>query len=80
MNAFKSGWFTELCPSGGDYRENNKNVKDEILNNGDVGENGINKSNASCGSVWSGQAISLKVDDEIYHKKSMYQDVRVFKR
>jgi len=82
MNAFTNGWFTELCPSG-DVPENNREA--EKIKNGhvdNVHENGINNTNTNntgCGTVWSGQAISLKVDQEIFHKKSTYQDIRVFK-
>lgn len=30
--------------------------------------------------LWPGQAFSLKVEEELYHQKSAYQDIKVFKR
>lgn len=31
-------------------------------------------------TLWPGQAMSLKVSEVLYNKKSKYQDVMVFKR
>lgn len=31
-------------------------------------------------TLWPGQAMSLQVEEELYHKKSKFQDVMVFKR
>ncbi len=30
--------------------------------------------------LWPGQAFSLKIEKELYHQKSKYQDIRVIKR
>lgn len=38
----------------------------------------ISPSN-ECGS-WEGQALSLEVEEVLFHKKSNFQDVLVFKR
>ena len=31
-------------------------------------------------SFWPGQAFSLEIDEVLYHQRSKYQDVLVFKR
>jgi spermidine synthase len=31
-------------------------------------------------NLWPGQAMSLKVDEVLFHEKSKFQDVIVFKR
>ena len=31
-------------------------------------------------TLWPGQAMSLEVEEVLYHKKSQFQDVMVFKR
>ena len=32
------------------------------------------------GDLWAGQSFSLEVDEVLFHEKSKYQDVMVFKR
>lgn len=32
------------------------------------------------GGLWAGQAFSLEVEEELFHEKSKYQDVFLFKR
>lgn len=34
----------------------------------------------ACGNAWPGQAFSLQVEEELFHERSQYQDILVFRR
>lgn len=72
MDHIQKGWFTEFSP---DDLERIKN------GGGDAGANKQLKSDgADMGGAWPGQAFSLQVEEVLFHEKSKYQDVLVFKR
>ncbi|KAE9548407.1 hypothetical protein FO519_008388 [Halicephalobus sp. NKZ332] len=69
MNHILKGWFTELSSEDieGINNESNGNSKQ------------VNLDEATTEITWSGQAFSLQVDKVLFHEKSKYQDVLVFK-
>jgi spermidine synthase len=70
MNVIRNGWFTEFSPDDlekiehGESAISNKQLKSDGKNMGDA---------------WPGQAFSLQVEDVLFHQRSKYQDVLVFK-
>uniref|UniRef100_A0A7E4VJ12 Spermidine synthase n=1 Tax=Panagrellus redivivus TaxID=6233 RepID=A0A7E4VJ12_PANRE len=69
MDTLQKGWFTEFSPD--DL---------EVINNAASGDSKQLKSDGvEMGGAWPGQAFSLQVDEVLFHEKSKYQDVLVFK-
>ena len=70
MDLLQKGWFTEFSPD--DL---------EKIKNGTAGDSKQLKSDGvDMGGAWPGQAFSLQIDQVLFHQKSKYQDVLVFKR
>ncbi|MFH4976387.1 hypothetical protein AB6A40_003096 [Gnathostoma spinigerum] len=69
MNKLVSGWFTEFSPDD----------VEKISGKGDGKNKTLKSDGESMGSAWSGQAFSLDVDEILFHEKSKYQDVLVFR-
>ncbi|KAE9555166.1 hypothetical protein FO519_001661 [Halicephalobus sp. NKZ332] len=69
MDLLQKGWFTEFSPD--DL---------ERIKNGTAGDAKQLKSDGiDMGGAWPGQAFSLQIDEVLFHEKSKYQDVLVFK-
>uniref|UniRef100_A0A158P9S5 PABS domain-containing protein n=1 Tax=Angiostrongylus cantonensis TaxID=6313 RepID=A0A158P9S5_ANGCA len=67
MDLLHKGWFTEFSPDDLERMKNEGNVK-QMKSDGVV-----------MGGAWPGQAFSLKVKEVLFHQRSDYQDVLVFK-
>lgn len=80
MNFINNGWFTELSPDSHPHQmsfdkpsfENDKSSPNKPSSL-EIDQREENKG-------WQGQAFSLKVSEILYHEKSSYQDILVFKR
>lgn len=64
MDSFKKGWFTELSPVSEEGAQQDEENPDSSIG-------------ASVG--WPGQAFSIEVDRVLFHERSKFQDVLVFK-
>jgi spermidine synthase len=69
MDLLQKGWFTEFSP---DDIENIKNTS-----SGDSKQ--LKSDGKEMGGAWPGQAFSLQIEQVLFHEKSKYQDVLVFK-
>uniref|UniRef100_A0A1I7XBE5 PABS domain-containing protein n=1 Tax=Heterorhabditis bacteriophora TaxID=37862 RepID=A0A1I7XBE5_HETBA len=69
MNVLHKGWFTEFSPD--DLEKVNKS------GNGDTKM--LKSDGMSMGGAWPGQAFSIQVKEILFHEKSKFQDVLVFK-
>ncbi|KAK5966703.1 Putrescine aminopropyltransferase [Trichostrongylus colubriformis] len=69
MDCLRKGWFTEFSP------DDLERMKKE----GSSDSNLSNSDGVIMGGAWPGQAFSLKVKEVLFHEKSDYQDVLVFK-
>lgn len=70
MDLLQKGWFTEFSP---DDLEKIKNTS-----SGDSKQ--LKSDGVEMGGAWPGQAFSLQIEKVLFHEKSKYQDVLVFKR
>ncbi|XGW07892.1 hypothetical protein V3C99_010760 [Haemonchus contortus] len=69
MDFLQKGWFTEFSPD--DL---------ERMKQGEASDSKQLKSDGVVmGGAWPGQAFSLKVKEILFHEKSEYQDILVFK-
>ncbi|VDN60809.1 unnamed protein product [Dracunculus medinensis] len=69
MDLLHKGWFTEFSPD--DYeavKNGEKRLDKEMMVN-----------YQACGNAWPGQAFSLQVEEELFHERSQYQDILVFR-
>jgi spermidine synthase len=69
MDLLQKGWFTEFSP---DDLEKIKNTS-----SGDSKQ--LKSDGKEMGGAWPGQAFSLQIEQVLFHEKSKYQDVLVFK-
>ncbi|VDL75867.1 unnamed protein product [Nippostrongylus brasiliensis] len=69
MDVLHKGWFTEFSP------DDLERMKQE--GTGDSKQ--LKSDGVVMGGAWPGQAFSLKVKEILFHEKSEYQDVLVFK-
>jgi spermidine synthase len=69
MDLLQKGWFTEFSP---DDLEKIKNTS-----SGDSKQ--LKSDGKGMGGAWPGQAFSLQIEQVLFHEKSKYQDVLVFK-
>jgi spermidine synthase len=69
MDLLQKGWFTEFSP---DDIEKIKNTS-----SGDSKQ--LKSDGKEMGGAWPGQAFSLQIEQVLFHEKSKYQDVLVFK-
>jgi spermidine synthase len=69
MDLLQKGWFTEFSP---DDLEKIKNTS-----SGDSKQ--LKSDGKEMGGAWPGQAFSLQIEKVLFHEKSKYQDVLVFK-
>jgi spermidine synthase len=69
MDLLQKGWFTEFSP---DDLETIKNTS-----SGDSKQ--LKSDGKEMGGAWPGQAFSLQIEQVLFHEKSKYQDVLVFK-
>lgn len=65
----QKGWFTEFSP------DDLEAIKNEVS-----GTKQLKSDNVEMGGAWPGQAFSLQIEKVLFHEKSKYQDVLVFKR
>ncbi|PIO66228.1 hypothetical protein TELCIR_12066 [Teladorsagia circumcincta] len=70
MDILHKGWFTEFSP------DDLEKMKQE----GSSDSKQLKSDGVVMGGAWPGQAFSLKVKEVLFHEKSEYQDVLVFKR
>ncbi|VDN27850.1 unnamed protein product [Gongylonema pulchrum] len=75
MNKFRDGWFTELTPAP--LVDCTEESSDDEASGGDALAGGDCAEEK--GALWPGQAFSLEVDQVLFHERSKYQDVLVFK-
>ena len=73
MDLLHKGWFTEFSPD--DLERLKKGDSDA-----DVSSKQLKSDGADMGGAWPGQAFSLQVEEVLFHERSKYQDVLVFKR
>uniref|UniRef100_A0A913I620 Spermidine synthase n=1 Tax=Strongyloides stercoralis TaxID=6248 RepID=A0A913I620_STRER len=69
MDTLHKGWFSEFSPDDLEKMKNG-NFDDSKL---------LTSDGQKMGGAWPGQCFSLKVDKVLFHEKSLYQDVLVFK-
>ncbi|CAJ0587096.1 unnamed protein product, partial [Mesorhabditis spiculigera] len=69
VDRLHKGWFTEFSPDDLEKMNDTGNASSKELRSD--GEN--------MGGAWPGQAFSLQIREVLYHEKSKYQDVLVFK-
>jgi|UniRef100_A0AC35GRE2 spermidine synthase len=69
MDLLQKGWFTEFSP---DDLEKIKHTS-----SGDSKQ--LKSDGKEMGGAWPGQAFSLQIEKVLFHEKSKYQDVLVFK-
>uniref|UniRef100_A0A914YRR9 Spermidine synthase n=1 Tax=Panagrolaimus superbus TaxID=310955 RepID=A0A914YRR9_9BILA len=69
MDLLQKGWFTEFSP---DDLEKIKKTS-----SGDSKQ--LKSDGKEMGGAWPGQAFSLQIEEVLFHEKSKYQDVLVFK-
>jgi spermidine synthase len=69
MDLLQKVWFTEFSP---DDLEKIKNIS-----SGDSKQ--LKSDGKEMGGAWPGQAFSLQIEQVLFHEKSKYQDVLVFK-
>ncbi|KAH7697612.1 Protein SPDS-1 a, partial [Aphelenchoides avenae] len=72
MDLLHKGWFTEFSPD--DLEKLKKGDNDA-----DVSNKQLKSDGADMGGAWPGQAFSLQVEKVLFHERSKYQDVLVFK-
>ncbi|KAH7698389.1 Protein SPDS-1 b [Aphelenchoides avenae] len=72
MDLLHKGWFTEFSPD--DLERLKKGDNDA-----DVSSKQLKSDGADMGGAWPGQAFSLQVEEVLFHERSKYQDVLVFK-
>uniref|UniRef100_A0AC34GHL2 PABS domain-containing protein n=1 Tax=Panagrolaimus sp. ES5 TaxID=591445 RepID=A0AC34GHL2_9BILA len=70
MDLLQKGWFTEFSPD--DLEKIKKS------SSGDSKQ--LKSDGKEMGGAWPGQAFSLQIEEVLFHEKSKYQDVLVFKR
>jgi hypothetical protein len=68
MDAFQKGWFTEI------------NVADFPCESGIKQDTQLKSDGQDMGESWPGQAFSLQSKEVLFHERSKFQDVLVFKR
>uniref|UniRef100_A0A915KXW6 Spermidine synthase n=1 Tax=Romanomermis culicivorax TaxID=13658 RepID=A0A915KXW6_ROMCU len=76
MEKFTKGWFTELSP---DVDHTNESVHLHKTADGRQISPDDSPLDEKINKGWKGQAFSLKVDQVLFHEKSDYQDVLIFK-
>ncbi|CAJ0959638.1 unnamed protein product, partial [Mesorhabditis belari] len=69
MDSLHKGWFTEFSPDD----------LEKIKNTGNGQDKQLRSDGQEMGGAWPGQAFSLQVQEVLFHEKSQYQDVLVFK-
>uniref|UniRef100_A0A1I7YRW7 Spermidine synthase n=1 Tax=Steinernema glaseri TaxID=37863 RepID=A0A1I7YRW7_9BILA len=69
MDLLQKGWFTEFSPDD----------LERIKNSSDGKEKQLKSDGEDMGGAWPGQAFSLQMEEVLFHEKSLYQDVLVFK-
>lgn len=83
MDKLHKGWFTEFSPDDA-ARMENPGAKVCELNQRFLETSAEDKllrsDGEAMGGAWPGQAFSLQVEEVLFHEKSLYQDVLVFKR
>ncbi|KHJ85689.1 putative spermidine synthase [Oesophagostomum dentatum] len=70
MDLLHKGWFTEFSPDD----------LERMKHEGSGDSKQLKSDGVAMGGAWPGQAFSLKVIEILFHEKSDYQDVLVFKR
>jgi spermidine synthase len=68
MDVFQKGWFSEI------------NVADFPCEAGIKENTQLKSDGQEMGDPWPGQAFSLQVEKQLFHGRSKFQDVLVFKR
>lgn len=69
MDVLHKGWFTEFSPDDLERMKQKESTESKQLKSDGV----------IMGGAWPGQAFSLKVKEVLFHEKSDFQDVLVFK-
>ncbi|KAK0395138.1 hypothetical protein QR680_001135 [Steinernema hermaphroditum] len=69
MDLLQKGWFTEFSPDD----------LERIKQSSDGSAKQLKSDGEDMGGAWPGQAFSLQIEEVLFHEKSLYQDVLVFK-
>jgi spermidine synthase len=69
MDLLQKGWFTEFSPDD----------LEKIKNSTSGDSKQLKSDGVEMGGAWPGQAFSLQIEKVLFHQKSKYQDVLVFK-
>ncbi|TMS34841.1 hypothetical protein L596_002351 [Steinernema carpocapsae] len=69
MDLLQKGWFTEFSPDD----------LERIKQSSDGSSKQLKSDGEEMGGAWPGQAFSLQIEEVLFHEKSLYQDVLVFK-
>uniref|UniRef100_A0AC35U7I6 PABS domain-containing protein n=1 Tax=Rhabditophanes sp. KR3021 TaxID=114890 RepID=A0AC35U7I6_9BILA len=69
MDVIHKGWFSEFSPDDLERMKNGTSDSSKLMKS-----NGV-----EMGGAWPGQCFSLQVEKILFHEKSLYQDVLVFK-
>lgn len=73
MDVLHNGWFTEFAPDDFDGHKKPVNANDGDLKPGMMRVKGVQVPR-------TGECFSLAVSEVLFHEKSKFQDVLVFKR
>jgi len=69
MDLLHKGWFTEFSPDDAERIRNEGDGSGKMMKLGDL----------ELGGAWTGQALSLQVEEVLFAGRSKFQDVLVFK-